>query len=103
MRAGDDALQVADADATADRIVDPHDAVAELMQAARFFVRGAVGDVLAVEVFPTTPLAVPMAVEAEVQAGTEVEPSCRQRSDREVTGRAVRPSSRAARRRAGDG
>ena len=50
MRAGDDALQVADADAAADRIVDPDDAVAELMQAARFFVGRAVGDVLAVEV-----------------------------------------------------
>ena len=50
MRTGDDALQVADADAAADRIVDPHDAVAQLMQAARLVVGRAVRDVLAVDV-----------------------------------------------------
>ena len=68
MRTGDDALQVADADAAADRVVDPHDAVAQLMQAARRLEGRAIRDVLAVEVLRTAPFAVPVTVEAEVQA-----------------------------------
>ena len=70
---GDDALQVADTDATADRVVDSHHAVAQLMQATGLFERRAIRDVLAVDMLRTAPLAVPVAVEAEVQPRAEVE------------------------------
>src|SRR4051794_15850923 len=80
----DDALQVAGTGAAADRIVDPNDAVAQLVQPAGFVVCGAVRDVLAVDVLPTAPLAVPVAVEPEVQPGAQVEAGGRHGGDRQV-------------------
>src|SRR5689334_22665253 len=63
---GEDALQVPDADAPADRVLDAHEVVPDLVDAAGGLGLRAVRDHLAVDVEVAAPLAVPVAVEAEV-------------------------------------
>jgi hypothetical protein len=85
---GEDRLHVADARPAADRVLDPDQVVPHLVQAPRRGHLRAVGDVLAVDVPVAPPLAVPVAVEAEVQPGPQVEAGVAERGDRE---RPVRP------------
>src|SRR6476660_10644035 len=89
MRAGEQALEIADADPAADRILDAHDAIAQLVQPARAVEGGAVSDVLTVDVLRAAPLAVPVPVEPEVEARAEVEAGVRQGGDRDVARGAV--------------
>ena len=83
MRPAEDRLHVADADAAADGVVDAHEVVADLMDPACRGRLGAVGDVLAVDVQLAAVLAVPVPVEAEVQAGAEMKPGVAERGDGE--------------------
>ena len=87
--ADDEALQVAPAGAAADGVVDPHEAVAELVDAVGGLDVRAVGDVLAVDVQVAPPLAVPVAVEPEVEAGAEVEAGVAHRRDGDRPRRSV--------------
>ena len=76
-RADGHRLAVAVADATAGRVGDADRGVAELVQAARDVGRPAVGDAFALDVQRAAELAVVMAVESEVEPGTEVDARCR--------------------------
>src|SRR3954467_12233852 len=73
MVAGDDRLAVSPPLAATDGIGDVDDGVADLVEATRVLGRRAVGDTLAVDDEVTTPLAVEVAVEAEVETRPEVE------------------------------
>ena len=94
MAARDDRLAVPEPYAPADGIRDPDHRVADLVQAARGLRRGAVGDVLAVDVVLTPPFAVVVAVEAEVETGAELDARVVEHLDDELAGHAVARSSR---------
>ena len=72
-RTCDDRLAVAEAAAAADRVVDQHERVADLVQALEHVGRSAVGDALALHVQRPAPVTVMMIVPAEVEAGAEME------------------------------
>src|SRR3954471_19408346 len=87
-RADDGRLKVAPTDPAADRVLDAHHGVAYLVNAFGRTALRAVSDVLAVDVQRTTPLAVVMTVETEVEPETEVHTGVTEGGDRH---RAIAP------------
>ena len=90
--AGDDALQVAVADAASGRVLHPHERLAVLADARQRVGRGAVGEVLALDVLRPAPLAVVLVVEPAVQPGGEMESGVGDRSQRRRRARTRRAS-----------